>query len=179
MQESDERDPSEFAASGGTVRPIDRHSDTEISLVAQRMRQTLVEVLGEDEGESLYSMEWLLQRVQWHLDPNQAVAEVFLAEDPQGTIVGHTIVRKEVNDCQREIGLFSTTYVEPDFRKTGVATELLEEGEKWILQQGLPSSETHTAQDNRKLINLFQRRGYAQFAGTNQMIILRKALKLP
>jgi GNAT superfamily N-acetyltransferase len=125
MSESKKGEQSDFAVNGGTTRPIDRCSDPEISLVAQRMRQTLVEVLGEERGTALYSLDWLLQRVKWHLDPQQAVAEIFLAEDCQGTIVGHTIVRKDLDIQGREIGLFSTTFVDPAFRKSGVATKLL------------------------------------------------------
>ncbi|NQU49728.1 MAG: GNAT family N-acetyltransferase [Planctomycetes bacterium] len=174
MNKTGESEPSDFAASGGTIRPINRCSDAEILLVAQKMRQTLIEVLGEKKGNDIYSLEWLIQRVEWHLDCQQTVAEIYLAEDNQGTIVGHTIVRKDFNSNKRVIGLFSTTFVAPSFRKTGVATELLEEGEKWILEQGLLSSETHTAEDNLKLINLFQQRGYTQFEGENKMVILKK-----
>jgi GNAT superfamily N-acetyltransferase len=141
------------------------------------MRQTLVEVLGEDEGTSLYTMDWLIQRVHWHLDPDQATASVFIAEDTRGTIVGHTIVRKDRDDLQQEIGLFSTTFVDPDFRRAGVAAKLLEEGENWILENGLLDSETHTAKDNLKLIQLFRKNGYTQSPGENQMVILRKKLE--
>ncbi len=138
------------------------------------MRQTLVEVLGENKGTSLYTMDWLIQRVHWHLDPDQTTASVFIAEESHGAIVGHTIVRKDLSDLQKEIGLFSTTFVVPEFRRAGVATNLLKEGECWILENGLTSSETYTAKDNLKLIQLFQRHGYIKAPGKNQMVILRK-----
>ena len=38
---------------------INPHSTDEIELVAARMRQTLIEVLGEEEGTALSSMDWL------------------------------------------------------------------------------------------------------------------------
>ncbi|NQU47102.1 MAG: GNAT family N-acetyltransferase [Planctomycetes bacterium] len=174
MSKPDESEPRNFGGDGGKIRPIDRSSQAEIRWVVQRMRQTLVEVLGKEKGNALYSLEWLILRVEWHLDSQQAVAEVFLAEDGHGAIVGHTIVRKDLDKHQQEMGLFSTTFVDPVFRKMGVAAQLLEEGEKWIISQGLLSSETYTAEENQKLINLFQQHGYTQVEGENQMVILRK-----
>ena len=56
------------------IREIDPTSKEEISLVASRMRETLIEVLGEERGTALYSMDWLRNRVLWHLDPTQTSA---------------------------------------------------------------------------------------------------------
>lgn len=58
------------------------------------MRQTL-EVLGEEKGGNMYRMDWPIQRVLWHVDPSQCVGQVFLSEDRDGRITGHTIVRIE------------------------------------------------------------------------------------
>src|SRR4029079_19118147 len=101
---------------------IDPNSKGEIELVAARMRQTLVEVLGEETGGSMYSMEWLIDRVKFHLDPAKCVGVVYVAEDESG-IVGHTIVRLEDDDKFGAIGLFSTTYVIPDARRQGFAEQ--------------------------------------------------------
>lgn len=42
------------------IRPINPNSLPEIEQVASRMRLTLIEVLGEREGGSMYSMDRLL-----------------------------------------------------------------------------------------------------------------------
>ena len=34
-------------------------ADDEVALVARRMRLTLMEVIGDEEGQAMYSMEWL------------------------------------------------------------------------------------------------------------------------
>ena len=41
------------------IRAIDPQSRAEVELVASRMRQTLVEVLGEEVGGNMYTMDWL------------------------------------------------------------------------------------------------------------------------
>ncbi len=83
---------SEARIDANRIRAIDPQSPAEVELVASRMRQTLVEVLGEEVGGNMYTMDWLIQRVLWHLDPNQCVGQVFLSEDSEGHITGHTKV---------------------------------------------------------------------------------------
>jgi hypothetical protein len=48
--------PVPMGAQENRIREINPESKDEISLVAQRMRQTLVEVLGDEKAASLYSM---------------------------------------------------------------------------------------------------------------------------
>lgn len=96
------------------IRPIDPARNDEIELVASRMHETLVEVLGPETGGSLYSMEWLRQRVRQHLDPQQLTGEVFLAElggDGGATRPArHAIVREDRDEEGQPIGLISTIY---------------------------------------------------------------------
>ncbi len=90
---------------GFRIRDIDPASDAEVDLVARRMRQTLVEVEGEEAGMALYTMQWLRDRVRWHLDPASTTGRVFLAEGPGGQVLGHAIVRIEADDSGRRFGL--------------------------------------------------------------------------
>src|SRR5207253_11012083 len=93
----------------------------EIRLVAERMRLTLIEVLGEERGGGMYTPDWLIDRLKFHLDPAQCTGAVLLAETEQGQIIAHTIVRIEP-DPTGNIGLFSTFYVSPEFRKQRIAS---------------------------------------------------------
>ena len=144
-----------------SIRAIDPASDAEINLVAQRMRLTLIEVEGEAAGTALYTMDWLRERVRWHLDPALVIAQVFLAIDVGGVIVGHTIVRVETDGDGGRFGLFSTTYVQPESRKDGIANALLLHGEQWMRALGLPSAATWTSASNIKLIGLYAKHRYA------------------
>lgn len=145
-------------------------------MVAERMRETLVEVLGEDRGASMYTMEWLRNRVRFHLDPTRSTAAVFVAEDASGRIDGHTIVRLERDEEDRAYGLFSTTYVAPDARRAGLATSLLRRGEAWMLEHGLTTAATATSSTNEKLIRLYEGHGYAITHSSDEMVRLEKEL---
>jgi GNAT superfamily N-acetyltransferase len=144
------------------IRAINPLSAAEIDLVAQRMRATLIEVEREDTGTALYSMDWLRERVRWHLDSAQVAACVFLAEDNSGVILGHTIIRREFEQDGREYGLISTTYVIPESRRLGVADALLRAGEEWMRSLGLGSCATWTSSTNLKLIRMYEKHGYRQ-----------------
>jgi GNAT superfamily N-acetyltransferase len=146
------------------IRELDPSVENEIKLVAGRMRDTLIELEGQEVGSALYSMEWLEERVRWHLNPQMGTAKVFLAIEEHGQIVGHTIVRQETNEHGQPYGLFSTTYVLPAARRSGIAQQLLSRGENWMRDLALGSAVTWTSGSNIKLIKLYKRNGYAQTA---------------
>lgn len=158
------------------IRTIDPQSNQEIELVASQMRDTLIEVLGEERGSALYSMDWLIQRVRFHLDPHQSTGEVFVAVEPEGQIVGHTIVRLDKNDTGDPIGLFSTIYVVPEFRRQQVAQRLIGAGERWLVERGMTELHTYTDVGNVKLIRLFEGQGFKVTEERNEFAILVKHL---
>lgn len=162
---------------GYRVRPVDPASEAELELVARRMRLTLQEVLGEEAGAALYSMEWLRQRVLWHLDPASCTGQVFLAEAADGAIAGHTIVRIDADDAGAPIGVFSTTYVAPEARRRGVASLLLLTGEAWLIEHGMATAVTVTSAANVRLIRLYQKHGYAVTDRRGDMVKLGRALR--
>ena len=164
------------------IRELDPEAataDEEIELVAQRMRATLIHVLGEERGTGLYTVDWLRERVRFHLDPARSTARVLLAELELGQVAGHTILRREEPAGQPPFGLFSTIYVEPGSRRRGVATALLLRGEAWFREQGLGRAATHTAAHNQPLIEQFGRQGYALTFSADDMVQLSKALVDP
>ena len=157
------------------IREIDASSAEEIALVAGRMRRTLIEVLGEERGVSMYTMEWLEDRVRFHLDPSRCMGCVLLAEATDGKIAGHAIIREESVDG-RKIGLFSTFWVEPEYRRRAIATGLLESGERWMRERCLTVAATNTSDANEKLIRLMRRQGYHIALKTDEMVHLTKPL---
>lgn len=161
---------------GHRIREIDPSSEVEIALVTRRMRETLVDVLGEQRGTALYTMEWLRDRLLWHMDPAKSTAQVFVAELGGGHVAGHTIVRVELDPVGHEIGLFSTTFVEPESRQLGIATSLLLHGEAWMVQHGMTVACTDTAQGNTKLIHLFEKHQYRIVEAADEMVRLSRTL---
>ena len=137
---------------------INPDSKKEIGLVSKRMRQTLIEVIGENEGQSMYSLDWLKERLLWHLHPDREAA-VYLSKS-QDKITGHAIVRVENVNEELSYGHFSTIYIEPKSRKKGIATALIKKVENWCLEKQLPAIIYNTAEDNFKLIELFENLGF-------------------
>lgn len=147
-----------------SLRAIDPNVPAELERVAQGMQATLIEVEGEERGRALHSLDWLRERVRWHLQ--HPCAAVWLALDADDLILGHSLVRAEPPGPAEALspgvwGLVSTTYVWPAARRRGVAQRLLDHDEAWMRAQGLTHSRTWTAAGNRLLIVLYERRGYA------------------
>jgi GNAT superfamily N-acetyltransferase len=142
------------------------------------MRLTLVEVLGEEAGAALYSLDWLRERVHWHLEPAQCTGQVLLAEEQEGCLAGHLIVRLERGEDGAEIGLISTIYVDPSRRRRGIGARLLEAGETWIRAHAGRVAVYDTAETHAPMIRLLEARGYVvTFAAADkQMVRLSKAL---
>ena len=155
-----------------TINPI----DSEIELIASRMRQTLIEVLGEEKGKEMYSMPEVIERVRWHLDPEKVCAHVFVAEDDAGKNVGHTIVRVDDDGEGNPIGLFATTYIIPEVRRKGLAVRLIEEGERWMKGQDMAYAATYTDEDNEKLQQLYLQQGYVISPMPKGFVKLSKSL---
>jgi GNAT superfamily N-acetyltransferase len=141
------------------IRKINPDSAGEIALVAQRMRDTLIEVEGSERGAALYSLEWLEERVRWHLNPAETTAQVLVATTPAGEIIGHSIFRIEASDSY-PYGLISTTYVLPAWRKSGLATQFLECAHAWFRKNRISISCTWTSASNAPLIALYRKFGY-------------------
>jgi len=155
------------------IREIDPHSEVEINLVAQRMRQTLVEVLGKEKAESMYTMDWLIERVRWHLDSKNTDGRVFLSEDRGGKIVGQAIARI---DHGSSFGYFSTIFVEPAFRRNGIALSMMKHVEDWFLENKMPKIVYNTANNHFALISLFKSYGYKITEAESEMVQLTKSL---
>jgi GNAT superfamily N-acetyltransferase len=165
-------------------------SDTDaIDTVAARMRDTLIEVEGPERGAAMYSMQWLIDRVRWHLDASRVTAEVIVAEasrdsadiaDRTRRSVGHSIYRLEGDGTEC---LISTTYVVPDARRHGVADALLREAQRWAETHRAATLATWTSAANQPLIALYTRQGFAEVArGPNDitgtmMVKLAKTLR--
>jgi ribosomal protein S18 acetylase RimI-like enzyme len=164
------------------IRAARASSDREIDLIASRMRLTLIEVLGEEAGTAMYSMDWLRDRVRFHLDPQRSTAAVLLAESDASEILGQSIVRIEPARQQGaepradEYGLMSTIYVVPEARRMGVAERLVEQVEAWIRERGLDRAATNTGKHNQKLICLFEKRGYEVTLRTEDMVQLSRKI---
>ncbi len=155
------------------IRELNPNSKEEIELVASRMRNTLIDVLGQEKAEAMYSMDWLRERVMWHLSAEKE-AKVLLAEADE--VVGQAIIRIEIDDKKDRFGYFSTIYVAPEFRSQGIAKKLIQRVEAWCSEKKLPYIIYNTAHDNDRLIEILRKFSYQIVTKTMDMVQLKKSL---
>lgn len=157
------------------IRAIDAASEDEVATVARGMRATLVEVLGPERGEAMYTLDWLQDRVRHHLDPDRCTGAVLVAVGAGGGLVGHTIVRVDEEEGS-PVGLMSTTWVVPTERRQGLASRLLAAGEDWMRDRGMTVAVTWTHPGNAGLIALYRRRGYTLQEVDDDFVRLSRSL---
>jgi GNAT superfamily N-acetyltransferase len=153
------------------IREINLNSEVEIDLVAKRMQQTLIEVLGYERGESMYSIDWLRNRVKWHLDQSNTDGRVFLLVNHEQEIIGHAIARV---DFGSSFGYFSTIFIEPKSRKSGLAKMLINHVETWFKEKKMPQVIYNTGTHHIAIINLFESIGYKISLEESEMVQLSK-----
>ncbi len=153
------------------IREINPLAENEINLIAERMQQTLVEVLGSEKGEAMYSMDWLRERVRWHLDQRLTDGKVFLIENENYDILGHAIARV---DFGSSFGYFSTIFIEPNSRKKGLAKLLMNHVEAWFKDKQMPRIIYNTGTHHIAIINLFESHGYKISLEESEMVQLSK-----
>lgn len=158
------------------IRPLDSTSTEEIALIADRMKKTLVDVMGEEKGSSYYPDDFFLERLKWHIDLKDH-CELLVCELGQ-QIVAHAIVRVE-NDEEihhKPFSYFSTIYTAPEWRRRGLARQLIEKVHEWSLKKSLDKITYSTAKNHHGLISLFEEFGYNIIVETDEMVRMAKEL---
>ena len=158
------------------IRDLDPNSKGDIDVVATRMGLTLVDVLGKERGQSLYSYEELKQRLQDHIDMGDR-AKILLA-GLKGEILGHAIARVEKDEHQKDYLFFSTIYIQPEVRQKGFASQLVLAIEQWGSSLQLPTIIYNTAHNNQPTIRLFESFGFKKTLEDNDMVQLKKTIKI-
>jgi GNAT superfamily N-acetyltransferase len=164
---------------GAHIRPLQEQSLSEVTWVAVHMRKTLLEVLGQVQGEAMYTIAWLEGRVREHLAMRKTnEGEVLVAALAGGELIGHTMLRIEEESGMR-IGLFATFYVRPEHRRRSIASQLIDAGEAWFNKRGLRIFATNTAPTNVKLHRLLQKHDYLLRPVNDDFVRLEKRLTMP
>ncbi len=91
----------------------------------------------------------------------------------ENQIVGFHIVIQQ-NHLTKKIGNILTLWVDPAFRKKGIAKELKDRGVAWATKQGFPFIQTHVHVKNLLMQEINKKNGYSM-----NMYVMRKELPEP
>lgn len=149
------------------LRDIDTQNDEEVSLIAYRTMETVLETIPEFEGRADYALKAFSNfthgqmRAMIEKDFNNPAHRIIVAIDKSsGQVVGHSIFSIKVDDDSRKYGFCFSRYIQKSFRKKGIASQMLVLQEKWWREKGASYIVAHTHQSNIKLQKLFQKYGF-------------------
>ena len=84
-----------------------------------------------------------------------------VALDPDGNLVGHSIVVLRTDADGRRFGYFWSRYVLPAHRRNGLATRFLSDAMAWFASQNARYAEVHIHTENKALRAMFEGKGFA------------------
>lgn len=167
------------------IREIDKDSEAELRLVTERCMSAILETIPEFDGDESQAKKSL---------PNFTVAQIQQMirndfDDPlkrivvatiEGGIVGQSLYSIKKDDTGLVYGFCFSRYVDPDFRRKGVARELLADAIKWFQDRNATYIIAHTHTTNIKLQSLFKEFGFVldgPFIDKWQYFTLKKTLQ--
>jgi len=104
---------------------------------------------------------------------NKEPMKLFVAE-VDGKVVGTTMVRKRGN-----IGYVSTVMVHSDFRRKGIATELVKTAIDYVRKRKLPRIILHVISTNNPAKSLYQKLGFKKFKDLLYLTTETDSLQIP
>ncbi len=170
-----------------SIRNLKAGEDKILDLVAKRCIKTVLETIPEFDNNRRAVKKRFAQFSPKDLSRQIAVEakkrnhKILVAENEKGKVLGHSIVaiKKDTNGVS--YGLCFSRYVEPKYRRTGVASQLLEEAEKWWKKRNVAYVIAHSHTSNRPVKGLFRKFGYevskGQHNGTYRFNLIKKDLK--
>lgn len=145
------------------VRPL-RESDLNEWF---RMRKHLWDEASDDDHKS--------EMLEIFENPDSQM--VLVADSGNGRLLGflEVSIRPFVEDCLTDhVGYLEGWYVDPDYRKSGIGSELVDQAEKWALQKGCSEMASDAEIGNQVSLAAHQSLGYEE---TSRLVHLRKDLR--
>ena len=96
------------------------------------------------------------------MNPAKSDYTIFVIETKEREYAGILWLqeREKFLDYQGSIAWICNIYIEPEYRKRGLATEMLELAEKWAKKLGLQHIALHVAKTNVKARRLYEKNHY-------------------
>ena len=147
-------------------RSADQKNKDEIIFIAS----TDAKIPLDYDNDYFYEPAFLESRVKFFHEIKEE--DFFEVASHQDKIVAFHVVQKTPFFGNLEIASVITLWVDPDYRRQGIATELKKRGERWAIKAGLEHIQTSVHESNTTMLELNQDQGYEAV-----QIKLRKKLK--
>ncbi|MCA9537599.1 MAG: GNAT family N-acetyltransferase [Myxococcales bacterium] len=148
------------------IRGLDKESEAELDQVTRWCMAAVLETIPEFEGSEakarveLPNFSFDAMRAMIHADFVRPTHRFLVAVDADGRLVGHSMLSCRVDPQGAPFGYFFSRFVEPDHRRRGLGTRLLDAAVAWFDQRGCQYLLAHTHETNVGLRALFEGRGF-------------------
>ena len=102
---------------------------------------------------------------------------ILVADSGNGRLLGflEVSIRPFVEDCNSDnVGYLEGWYVDPDYRKMGIGSQLVASAERWALQKGCTEMASDAEIGNQLSLTAHQSLGYRE---TSRLVHLKKDLQ--
>lgn len=166
-------------ATAFAIRTIDMSRSEELDEVARNTLRSHQETIPETRGRTdLQNMTFESMRDMLANAFQKPDRHCLIVLNAAGQVIGHRILKIKVDAHGDRFGEGWNLFIDPDYRKLGIASQLMLEADAWFRAQGVKYLETGTHVDNVKMQNLYAKQGYHferfDHNGTNPVYIVRK-----
>lgn len=150
-------------------------ADNDMRHVREWLADWLVEHVRGWSGA--YGLDWTPDQIKAHVETQGLVSREWdeiraAADDPErfvcmamvdDALVGMAFVEQRTDRYLAvPMGVLSWIYVHQEYRRKGVARQLIAAAHQWLLARNLTVSEVFVTIDNGNALNIYQRAGYQQ-----------------
>jgi ribosomal protein S18 acetylase RimI-like enzyme len=166
------------------IREIDKQNDEELRIVTERCMSAVLETIPEFEGSedlaknTLSNFSYSQMQDMIRGDFTDATKRIIVAES-DGKIVGQALYSIKKDAQGTLFGFCFSRYVDPAYRRSGIATALLNDAMEWFKINKANYISAHTHISNVGLQELFKKFGFkaeGPFIDKWEYFILTKVL---
>ena len=145
-----------------TIRALDPDSERELSTITCFSQMTIWESRPElrVDPRDLPGYGWPETLQRYRVGCRSPDQRYLVAVDPDGNLVGTSIVVIRTDLRNARFGYFWSRYVLPAHRRHGLARQFLGDSMSWFRSRGAGYAEVHIHVENKALRSLFEKRGF-------------------
>ena len=148
------------------IREMDKLKDFDywLETTFQSFKITYCEENNATEEEARKTFQDFYAKEKKAMDPNNPQYSIFIAESEKGENSGilWLQIRDDFDLIQESLAWIVNVFVEPHFRKQGLASKFIALAEDWSKEQGLSNLAFHVAKSNNVARRFYEHHGFEQ-----------------